>query len=193
VTCTTVPKLTFLIASWADFQNPFIGDGVDPQNTWSSPPSDLGLCGQFSKLYANTNGAFTLQLAIGGWTWSANFSLAVRTASSRNSLATSIVTLFQQWPVFKGVTIDWEYLSNDGQNYGNAGNNVDPSDSVNFASFVQVLRGMFNQNGWNNYTIAMCCTPAPEKIKFDVGSLVPLLDEWHVMTYEYSPLLLIII
>jgi hypothetical protein len=33
----------------------------------------------------------------------------------------------------------------------------------------------------------MCCTPAPEKIKFDVKRLVPLLDEWHVMTYEYPP------
>jgi hypothetical protein len=58
------------------------------------PPSDLGLCGQsFSKLYKNTNGAFTLQLSIGPWTWSANFSLTVRTVSSRNSLATSIVNL----------------------------------------------------------------------------------------------------
>ena len=170
---------------WADFQNPFIGNGVDPQNTWSSPTQDLGLFGQFTKLYAATNGAFRLQLAIGGWTWSANFSLAVRTASSRTSLAQSIVTLFKQWPVFTGVSIDWEYLSNNGVNYGNTGNVVDPSDSANFILFVQTLRQMFNQNNWTNYTIALCCTPAPEKIQFDVASLVPLLDEWHVMTYEY--------
>ena len=170
---------------WADFQNPFIGDGVNPQNTWSSPPSDLGLFGQFSKLYANTNGSFSVMLAIGGWTWSQNFSLAVRTAASRTSLATSIVTLLQQWKCFKGVTIDWEYLSNDGVNYGNTGNVVDRSDSANFALFVQQLRSMFLQQGWNNYTISLCCTPAPEKIKFDVKSLVPLLDEWHIMTYEY--------
>jgi chitinase len=123
-------------------------------------------------------------LAIGGWTWSQYFSLAVRTAASRTSLATSIVTLLQQWPCFKGVTIDWEYLSNNGVNYGNTGNIVDPSDSANFVSFVQQLRSMFVQQGWNNYTIALCCTPAPEKIHFDVKSLVPLLDQWHVMTYE---------
>ena len=170
---------------WADFQNRFIGDGVDPQNTSSSPPQDLGLFGQFTKLYASTNGAFRLQLAIGGWTWSTNFSLAVRTASSRTSLAQSIVTLFQQWPVFTGVSIDWEYLSNNNVNYGNTGNIVDPSDSANFVLFVQTLRQMFNQNNWTNYTIALCCTPAPEKIQFDVASLVPLLDQWHVMTYEY--------
>ena len=170
---------------WADFQNRFIGNGVDPQNTASSPPQDLGLFGQFTKLYASTNGAFRLQLAIGGWKWSTNFSLAVRTASSRTSLAQSIVTLFQQWPVFTGVSIDWEYLSNNNVNYGNTGNVVDPSDSANFVLFVQTLRQMFNQNNWTNYTIALCCTPAPEKIQFDVASLVPLLDQWHVMTYEY--------
>ena len=127
-----------------------------------------------------------MTLAIGGWTWSANFSLAVRTASSRKSLAQSLITLFQQWPVFSGVSVDWEYLSNDGVNYGNAGNVVDPSDSANFVLFVKVLRDMFNQQGWTNYTIAMCCTAAKEKIKFDVESLIPILDEWHVMTYEYT-------
>lgn len=111
----------------------------------------------------------------------------MRTASSRTSLAQSIVTLFQQWPVFKGVSIDWEYLSNNGVNYGASGNNVDPSDSANFASFVSQLRSMFNQQGWNNYTIALCCASAPEKVQFDVASLIPLLDEWHVMTYEYPP------
>ena len=61
---------------------------------------------------------------------------------------------------------------------------MDPSDSTNFVEFVRLLRDSFNQKGWNDYTIAMCCTAAPEKMKFDVERLVPLLDEWHVMTYE---------
>ena len=172
------------VISWADFQNPFIGKGVDPQNTGSSPAQDLGLFGQFTKLYRATNGAFRVQLAIGGWTWSANFSLAVRTVSSRASLAQSIVKLFQQWPVFTGVSIDWEFLSDNGVNYGNSGNAVDPSDSANFVLFVRTLRELFNKNNWTTYTIALCCTSAPEKIHFDVASLIPLLDEWHVLTYE---------
>ena len=175
-----------LMCRWADLQNPFIGDGVDPQNTSSSPAQDLGLFGQFTKLYTATNGGFRMQLAIGGWTFSTNFSLAVRTASSRSSLAQSIVTLFQQWPVFTGVSIDWEYLSNNGVNYGNTGNVVDPTDSANFILFVDMLRQLFNQNKWTDYTIALCCTSAPEKLQFDVASLIPLLDEWHVMTYEYN-------
>ena len=179
---------------WADFQKAFDADAVDPQNS----QSDLGLFGQFNRLMKVTNKSFGLKLAIGGWTYSTYFSNAVRTASSRNSLANSIVTLFQQWHMFSGVTIDWEYITNDGQNFGSSGktdpptrpaNVVHPSDAENFALFVETLRGMFNQQNWTNYTIAACFTAAPEKMKFDVRRYVPLLDEWHIMTYEYYPLL----
>lgn len=86
--------------------------------------------------------------------------------------------------MFKGVTFDWEYLSNDGVNYGNSGNSTDPSDPANFVLFCQTLKGMFQQQGWNDYTIAACFTAAPEKMKFNAKDLVPVLDEWHVMTYE---------
>ena len=125
-----------------------------------------------------------MTLSIGGWTWSKYFSLAVRTPASRESLAKSIVDLFVQWPVFTGVSIDWEYLSNNGVNYGNAGNTVHSDDCENFAKFVELLRCQFDDKGWRYYTIAMCFTPALDKIKFDVKRLVPLLDEWHIMTYE---------
>ena len=132
-----------------------------------------------------------MTLSVGGWTWSRNFSLAVRTSSSRESLAQSIVALFRQWPVFSGVSIDWEYLSNNGVNYGNDGNSVDASDSANFVEFVKRLRDLFNQQGWTGHTIAMCCTAAPEKLHFDVEILGRLLDEFHVMTYEYKKILFI--
>ena len=58
--------------------------------------------------------------------------------------------------MFSGVSIDWEYISNNGVNYGNTTgtpekgyppNAVDPSDAENFALFVQTLRGMFDQKG----------------------------------------------
>jgi hypothetical protein len=147
----------------------------------------LGLLGQFTKLRKATNNSFALTLAVGGWTWSKNFSLAVATDSSRHSLAQSIIDLFSQWSCFNGVSIDWEYLSNDGVNYGNEGNVANPADGENFAKFLEILRFQFNQKGWHKYHIAMCCTAAPEKIKFDVHRLIPLLDEWHLMTYEYPP------
>jgi hypothetical protein len=55
----------------------------------------------------------------------------------------------------------------------NSGNVVDPSDSVNFTAFVKNLRGMFNQQGWTQYAIALRCTYAPEQIKFDVENFDP--------------------
>jgi chitinase len=163
-----------------------MGKGVLPENTWDSPKTDLGLFGQFNKLLRNTNGSFHLTLSIGGWSWSTNFSLAVRTPQSRQSLVNSIIQLFQQWTCFKGVSIDWEYLSNDGVNYGKDGNITHPDDCENLAKFLELLRASFQHQNWPEYTIAMCFTPAPEKMKFDVRRLIPLLDEWHVMTYEYA-------
>lgn len=82
------------------------------------------------------------------------------------------------------MSIDWEYLSSDGVNYGNDGNIVDPKDLENLVRFVELLRTEFHHQKWYDYTIAMCFTPAPEKIKFDVKKLIPIIDEWHVMTYE---------
>ena len=75
--CIYLFMTALMVCRWADFQNPFIGRGINPQNTWSSPPQNLGLFGQFTKLYNCTEGSFKLTLAIGGWTWSANFTLAV--------------------------------------------------------------------------------------------------------------------
>jgi len=125
-----------------------------------------------------------LTLSIGGWTWSQKYSLAVRNSKGRESLAQSIVELFSEWECFRGVSIDWEYISDNGVNYGNQGNEVHPSDPENLALFIQLLRKKFVQRGWRDYTIAMCFTPAPEKIHFPVQRFIPLLDEWHIMTYE---------
>lgn len=171
---------------WADYQNPFTGpgQGVDPQNTWSSPPEDLGLLGQFRKLF-KAGKKFNLTMAIGGWTYSAKFSDAFLTASSRRSMVDSIVGEMKKYPFFNGVTIDWEYLSDDGVNYGNTGNIARKEDAVNFMDFLKQLRSAFNSNGWNSYTISMCVTAAPEKMKFPVKQVCDLVDQVHIMTYDF--------
>lgn len=167
--------------SWADFDNPYIGKGVDPQNTWSSPASDLGNFGQLSKLRRSGKN-FNCVLAIGGWSWSTYFSDAVSTAATRQTFVQSIVDLFNQWPgLFNGVTIDWEYLSNDGVNYGNAGNHANAQDPQNFVLFLTALRAALG----SDFTISICVTAAPEKIKMPVAQIHPLIDQLHVMTYDF--------
>lgn len=80
---------------------------------------------------------FNLHLSVGGWTWSKNFSLAVRTQESRTILISSIIQFFKTFPFFNGVDFDWEYVSNDGKNYGNEGNIAHPDDSKNFQLFLK--------------------------------------------------------
>ncbi len=167
--------------AWADFDNPLIGKGVEPQNTWDSGKDCLGNLGQFSKLRKQGK-KFNFALAIGGWTWSANFSDAVSTSATRAKLVQSVVDLFKAWPgLFNGVSLDWEYLSNDGKNYGLDGNKATAQDAENFIELLKLLRSTLG----SDYYLSFCVSAAPEKIKMPVDRLHPLLDEIHVMTYDF--------
>lgn len=167
--------------SWADFENPYVGNGVNPQNTWSSPPDHLGNLGQFNKLRQQGK-KFNFSLSVGGWSWSGRFSEAVSSASTRKNLVDSIVALFNKWPgLFNGVSLDWEYLSDDGVNYGLEGNTARPEDAANFMKLVKQLRQALGPK----FIISMCVTAAPEKIKMPVAKIHPLIDEIHVMTYDF--------
>ncbi|KAI5079182.1 hypothetical protein GOP47_0006853, partial [Adiantum capillus-veneris] len=167
---------------WADVQNPFNvgGNGVDPQNNPNAPPEDLGLFGQFKKLLKDQGKQFNLMLALGGWTLSATFSDAFSTVEKRSAFVTSLTNFVTQYPIFNGISIDWEYLSDDGVNYGKDGNSVRKEDGENFILVLQALR-----KALPSYTIAFCCFAAPEKVKWPIERVVPLLDELHVMTYDF--------
>lgn len=172
--------------SWADFDKRYTGDqSVAPPDSWNdSDSSFFGLFGQFMKL-KKAGKKFNLQLSVGGWTWSAHFSTAVATAKDRESFANSLIDLFKKYPIFNGISLDWEYLSDDGVNYGNGGNAVSPNDANNFIEFLKLLRGKFNSNGMSHYHISFCVVAAPEKAKFPIEQVHPLIDELHIMTYDF--------
>lgn len=171
--------------TYADTDKKFTSNGVPPNDSWSDPPSIVAGCiGQFIKLKASGK-KFTLRAAIGGWTLSKNFSLAVANSATQNTFAQSIVDFLIKYPVFTGIDLDWEYLSNNGINYGNSGNNVSVSDPVNFFNFLTILRSKLSVANLSSITIGACVCPAPEKIAFDPKPLVPLLDYFEVMTYDF--------
>ena len=167
--------------SWADFDNPLTGTGVEPQNTWQSPAEDLGNLGQFNKLRKQGK-KFNMQLSVGGWSWSGRFSEAVSTPQTRQTMVDSILAVFQRWPkLFNGVSLDWEYLSDDGKNYGLDGNTARREDADNFIALLKLLRETLGKG----FRISMCTVAAPEKIKMPVAKIHPLVDEVHIMTYDF--------
>lgn len=172
--------------TWADTDKRYIGvDSVIPPDTWNNNTNNFyGNFGQFKKLL-DSGRKLNIQLAIGGWTWSKYFSDSVSTETNRTNFVNNIITLFKKYPIFNGVSLDWEYLSNDGVNYGNVGNITRKQDCDNFILFLIKLRNELNANNMSHYNIAFCCIAATDKVKFPVEKLVPLIDEFHVMTYDF--------
>jgi chitinase len=126
---------------------------------------------------------FNLVLSVGGWTWSKNFSLAVATATTRQTFVDSILNLFNAYPIFNGINLDWEYVSEDGVNYGNGGNMVSVDDGKNLILFIKLLRRAFASTGRSHYKISLA---VGSQVKCPVVQLDALLDEWHLMTYDFS-------
>jgi chitinase len=174
--------------AWADVDKRFTETGdLLPLDTWSENPVDrfYGNFSQFQKLQQSGR-AINVTLSIGGWTWSKNFSPAVSTVETRANMARHLIDIFQKYPIFSGVSIDWEYVSNDGINYGNKGNLATPQDSANLLEFLRVLRQQLQKANMENYTVSMCVSADPQKAKFDLEKMHPLLDEIHVMTYDFA-------
>ncbi len=119
---------------------------------------------------------FKTSLAIGGWTWSKNFSLAVATATCRKLFISSLADILTKCPVFSGIIIDWEYLSEDGINHGLAGNISSKADLANFVLLLQELR-----IAQPTMTIGVCCSSTPY---FNISDVNPYVDEFHLMTYD---------
>ncbi|SNX87949.1 related to Chitinase [Melanopsichium pennsylvanicum] len=78
-------------------------------------------------------------LSLGGWGGSTYFSPAVRTAASRATFIRNINKYYTQYNL-DGIDIDWEYPGQTG-----AGNQLDPSDTANFQTFLTELRASLPQ------------------------------------------------
>ena len=137
---------------------------------------------------------FNLTLGLMGYSQSTNFSLAVRTEASRESLADSVLAFIAQYPnTFNGISVDYEFVSNNGQNFGQTqlendangnpypDNIVDISDADNYLSFLQLLKTKAP-----NVHLAMCTTAAPEKALFDINAYSQTIDAMEIMTYDLA-------
>lgn len=108
------------------------------------------------------------------------FSSAVATDESRETFASNIKDAYEKFHL-DGIDIDWEY---PGQQ-GSGGNLVDPYDSRNFLSFLQVLRDVLPPDA--RITAAAQTVPftdaSGDPLK-DVSDFVHVLDWILIMNYD---------
>lgn len=73
-------------------------------------------------------------LSVGGWTGSAHFSDAVKTASNRETFATNLAALVTKYDL-DGIDLDWEYPGTAG-----ATDDYAAADSANLTRLLKLLR-----------------------------------------------------
>ena len=81
---------------------------------WNMPVDYVGNLRQLD-LLKQLNPEINLGLALGGWTLSDEFSLAVDSAADREAFTNSIVETLERFDFFNIVDFDWEYPGGGGE------------------------------------------------------------------------------
>ena len=160
---------------YATLEKRFTDKGVLPLDTWHDTLPYYGNLNQLRKL--KDQHAFHLTLAIGGWTGSKWFSSAMRHA---DRLCESIKQFCELYDIFDGISFDWEFLTNDGTNCGCEGNEAEVGDADRFVLFLKLFKKVMPQ-----MSISFCAPAVPSRILFDVRAIDSVVDEWHLMTYDF--------
>ena len=106
---------------------------------WESTDALAGNLGQLD-LLSQLHPEINLGLALGGWTLSDEFSLALDDASGRETFTDNLITTLKTYDFFNTVDFDWEYPGGGGLD----GNAASSQDGVNFAATLQLLRQKLN-------------------------------------------------
>jgi chitinase len=154
-----------------------------PQD-WNTPGALAGNLRQL-ELLKQLNPELRLGIALGGWTLSDEFSLAVDSAADREAFTNSIVDTLSNYDFFNVVDFDWEYPGGGGL----AGNAVNPQDGANFAATLELLRLKLNdlslQTG-ETYEISVATAGGADKLaNLNLDGIDPYVDFYNVMAYDF--------
>ncbi len=186
--------------AWADYQTRFAaGDTVNGVADVYNQP----LAGNFNQLkeLKAKYPALKVDLSIGGWTWSKNFSIAAR-PENRSAFVASCIDLFikgnlpmiggevQGGPgaaagVFDGIDLDWEWPGSP----GNDGNVISPDDKANYAALIHEFRTQLNTYGASvgrAYQLSAFLPADAAKVNAGIaGSIFADLDFATVQGYDF--------
>lgn len=122
-------------------------------------------------------------IAIGGWSWSENFSDAVLTESSRKKFARSCVDIVVQNKL-DGVDIDWEYPGQRGED-----NVFRPEDKQNYTLMFKAIRDELDsltEKTDKRYELTTAVGASSVFLKHtEMDRAAQYLDYVNLMTYDF--------
>ncbi len=187
--------------AWADYQRPVsmsesINGVADAPN--QALKGNFNQLRELKALYPNLK----VMISIGGWTWSARFSDAALTATSRQTFVKSCIDqyILGNLPqlngdptggqgaaanVFDGIDIDWEYPASP----GNTGNVYRPVDTKNFTLLLAEFRKQLDALGaktGKHYSLTIAAPAGKTQYsKIQLDKISKYLDWINLMTYDY--------
>ena len=151
---------------------------------WNAPTDYVGNLRQFD-LIKQLHPEINLGFALGGWTLSDEFSLAVDSEADRDAFTDNIVDVFKQYDFFNTVDFDWEYPGGG----GDSGNATSVEDGVNFALTLELLRDkldMLEQATGEEYEVSIATAGGYDKLaNLNLSGIDPFVDFYNVMTYDF--------
>tara|TARA_B100000674_G_scaffold475237_1_gene468115 strand:+ start:32 stop:3496 length:3465 start_codon:yes stop_codon:yes gene_type:complete len=151
---------------------------------WETTVDYVGNLRQFD-LIKQLHPEINLGFALGGWTLSDEFSLAVDSAADRDTFTDNIIHVFEQYDFFNTVDFDWEYPGGG----GDSGNASSVNDGNNFALTLELLRDKLDtleQMTGEDYEISIATAGGSDKLSnLNLQGIDPFVDFYNVMTYDF--------
>ena len=151
---------------------------------WNTPGALAGNLRQL-ELLKELNPDLNLGLALGGWTLSDEFSLALDDAAGREAFTSNVINTLEQYSFITTVDFDWEYPGGGGA----AGNAVSVDDGANFEATLQLLRQKLDgleQSTGQSYEISIATAGGADKLaNLNLEGIDPYVDFYNVMAYDF--------
>lgn len=129
------------------------------------------------------NPELKILIAVGGWSWSDQFSDAVLTESSRIKFAESCVDIVEKWEL-DGVDIDWEYPGQRGED-----NIFRSEDKVHYTLMFEEIRkalDQLSQKTGKSYEITTAVGANQAYIDHtEMDKVAKIIDYVNLMTYDF--------
>jgi chitinase len=151
---------------------------------WESATAEAGNLHQLD-LLKQLNPHLNIGLALGGWTLSGNFSLALDDAAGREAFTNNVVDTLRRYTFFSTIDFDWEYPGGGGLST----NAASDQDGLNFERTLQLLRtklDAFAQESGRSIEISVATAGGFDKLaNLNLTGIDPYVDFYNVMTYDF--------